>query len=1017
MKRILSIFLSIAVMLTMLATPVLASDQPTVTVQSVENLAAIGDEVKLKVSVANNPGFTSFAWKINYDTDRLELKDFEYTYDLVIPGYGTIKQNYAIQDFDQKVNNVETSKIAGAKITTWTGGGDLFGIAFTVKENAPSGKATVSIENVETFNGDVPVAFTYIAGTVDVDGIDCDEGHDYGDGAWQTRTAPTCEKDGEKFRVCTRKGCGYEQTETIPLLGHAYSDFIEVDEKNHKQVCANDANHVIYGEHNIVNNICTECGYEEIGEDIPPEDIPTGDIPSGDIPSGDIPSGDIPTGDVPTGDVPSMGENAGWEDIKNAISNPQEETFVVNMNGATEVPVEILETIAGTEATINFNMGDGISWTIMGEDVPENLYLDEINLNVKLNVTTIPDEVVKEVEAEEKIQVELTHNGEFGFEMYLNVELGSEKAGKWANLYYFNTETNSLEFQEDAEIDENGNAKFAFNHASNYVIALDDKSHRTDDVPTGDIPTGDIPTGDIPTGDVPTGDIPTGDIPTGDVPTGDVPTGDVPTGDIPTGDIPTGDVPTGDIPTGDVPTGDIPTGDIPTGDIPTGDVPTGDIPTGDIPTGDIPTGDIPTGDVPTGDIPTGDIPTGDIPTGDVPTGDIPTGDIPTGDIPTGDIPTGDIPTDGCESGNHDIQYHPAQPQSCDAIGWDAYETCSRCDYTTYVELPALGHSYGDFVPDDENNHKKVCANDSTHIITEAHTWDSGVYSGTGIKTYTCLVCDGTKTENIPVLNSNNRDSGDVKYTIKFDSNGGSNVVSKIVNKNGVVEVPAAPAREGYKFVGWYTDKALTIPYNFETKVTKSFTLYAKWEEVKTPEKEFKDIKATDWYYEAVKFVSEKGLMTGVEEDEFAPELQVTRAMLVTILYRNEGEPAVNKSVPFVDIDMNEYYTDAVIWADQNGIVKGISETEFAPDRIITREQIVTMLFRYAQHKAMDTSTLEENLAFDDAHEISEYADDAMKWAVGCGLIKGKTENTVHPGDYATRAEMATILYRFFGLKF
>ncbi len=1008
MKKILSIFLSIAVMLTTLAMPVMASNQPTVTVQSIETPTAIGSEVKLEVSVANNPGFTNFEWKVDYDTDRLELKAFESTYEHeLLPGVAiTYLPNFTVQ------SNIETGKITCANASAFTtSNAPVFGITFVVKENAPSGKAKVSIVSDLVNNSGVPVVFNYVAGTVNVDGVDCNEGHDWGD--WNVETEPTCEEEGLKVRICKRTGCGVEDTEVISELGHSYGRCTQVDEDNHKQVCANDEKHIVINPHNIVDNICTDCGYEEVIEDSPSGDIPPEDIPSGDIPSGDIPSGDIPTGDIPSGDIPSMEGTTGWEDIKDAISNSEEETFIVDMNGAEEVPAEIFETIAGTEATLKFNLTDEISWTIKGQDIPEDLNFSEINLNVQLNVTTIPTDVVKEVEAEERIQVELTHNGEFGFAMYLNVELGSESVGKWANLYYFNTATNSLEFQEAVEIDENGNAKFTFSHASNYVIAVDNKSHNVGDVPTGDVPTGDVPTGDVPTGDVPTGDVPTGDVPTGDVPTGDVPTGDVPTGDVPTGDVPTGDIPTGDVPTGDVPTGDVPTGDVPTGDVPTGDVPTGD--------------------VPTGDVPTGDVPTGDVPTGDVPTGDVPTGDVPTGDVPTGDIPTGDIPTDGCETGHHDIINHDAQPQTCEGIGWDAYETCSRCDYTTYVELPALGHNYGDFVTDDENNHKKVCENDNNHVITEAHDWGTGVVTTpatnltTGIKTYTCSVCGATKTEVIPrvVHSSNNSSSVEItRYAVKFDSNGGSFVASKTVKKNGVITMPVAPTKEGYTFDGWYTDQSLTNLYDFATEVTSNFTLYAKWTENEEkpgedkPEttKTYTDVKETDWYYEAVKFVSEMGLMTGVEEEEFAPDLLVTRAMLATILYRNEGEPAVNRSIPFADIDLSAYYANAVIWAHQNGIVKGITETEFAPNQIITREQIVAMIFRYAQYKGMATMTLEENLAFADAHEISEYAVSALNWAVGCGLIKGRTENTVHPRDNATRAEMATILYRFLSSK-
>ena len=115
---------------------------------------------------------------------------------------------------------------------------------------------------------------------------------------------------------------------------------------------------------------------------------------------------------------------------------------------------------------------------------------------------------------------------------------------------------------------------------------------------------------------------------------------------------------------------------------------------------------------------------------------------------------------------------------------------------------------------------------------------------------------------------------------------------------------------------------------------------------------------------------------------------------------------------FADIDMNMYYANAVIWAHQNGIVKGVTETEFAPHNNITREQIAAIMFRYAQYKGMDVITLEENHHYDYADEIMEYAVTAMKWAIGKGILKGRTERTINPADNATGVEIAAIIHRF-----
>ena len=110
--------------------------------------------------------------------------------------------------------------------------------------------------------------------------------------------------------------------------------------------------------------------------------------------------------------------------------------------------------------------------------------------------------------------------------------------------------------------------------------------------------------------------------------------------------------------------------------------------------------------------------------------------------------------------------------------------------------------------------------------------------------------------------------------------------------------------------------------------------------------------------------------------------------------------------------MDAYYANAVSWAKQNGIVNGVTETEFAPNDNITREQIAAIMYRYAQYKGMDAVTLEENLHFADSSEISEYAVSSMNWAVGTGLINGKSESKLAPKDNATRSEVAAILHRF-----
>lgn len=279
-------------------------------------------------------------------------------------------------------------------------------------------------------------------------------------------------------------------------------------------------------------------------------------------------------------------------------------------------------------------------------------------------------------------------------------------------------------------------------------------------------------------------------------------------------------------------------------------------------------------------------------------------------------------------------------------------------------------------------------------------------------------------------------SNTTRYTVKFDTDGGSAVSSKTVTRNSKAAEPADPTKDGYTFDGWYSDKNFTAVYDFNQPVTKNLTLYAKWTEVKTEEPDveqkmpdtecdgtstdncsslaFDDLNVKLWYHSDTDYVIENGLMEGTTSKTFEPNADLTRAMLVTVLYRLEGEPATNKSIPFTDIDMGAYYKNAVIWAQQNDIVKGISETEFAPNENITREQITAIIYRYAQYKEYDVSVGASTniLSYNDFADISEYAVPSVQYAMGSGLLEGRTETELNPKDNATRAEAAAILHRF-----
>lgn len=254
--------------------------------------------------------------------------------------------------------------------------------------------------------------------------------------------------------------------------------------------------------------------------------------------------------------------------------------------------------------------------------------------------------------------------------------------------------------------------------------------------------------------------------------------------------------------------------------------------------------------------------------------------------------------------------------------------------------------------------------------------------------------------------------GTTTYTVKFETNGGSEVENQKVKSNSKVTKPEDPTREGYKFEGWFVDEELESAYDFDTKVTKSFTLYAKWEEeYKNP---FVDVKRSQWFYDAIKFANQNKIFNGMSSTTFEPDTAMTRAMFVTVLYRLVGEPEVNGESKFVDVVEGSYYEKAVIWAEQNVIVKGISDTEFAPDVEITREQMSAIMHRFAKYMGYDVSVGEDTniLSYEDFAEISEYAIPSMQWAVGAGLMKGQTDSILNPRATTTRAEVATLLQRF-----
>ena len=240
-----------------------------------------------------------------------------------------------------------------------------------------------------------------------------------------------------------------------------------------------------------------------------------------------------------------------------------------------------------------------------------------------------------------------------------------------------------------------------------------------------------------------------------------------------------------------------------------------------------------------------------------------------------------------------------------------------------------------------------------------------------------------------------------------------------VIKGDVYGAPAEPGREGYTFGGWFTDKELTKPYDPAAPILEDTNLYPLWVKIVTPSEcdggpscpsyKFKDVNKGDWYHEAVDFAVKEGLFNGMTDTTFEPNTPMTRAMLVTVLWRYEGSPMVVGS-GFIDLTA-DWYMDPVAWAASKSIVMGVGGGRFDPDGKITREQLAAILYRYSFDKGFDVSKQSDFAGFPDKDKVSSWAKEAFAWAVAEKLITGN-EGRLDPQGSATRAQVATILMRF-----
>lgn len=275
------------------------------------------------------------------------------------------------------------------------------------------------------------------------------------------------------------------------------------------------------------------------------------------------------------------------------------------------------------------------------------------------------------------------------------------------------------------------------------------------------------------------------------------------------------------------------------------------------------------------------------------------------------------------------------------------------------------------------------------------------------------------------------------YTVTFDEGEHGRIVSgkakQTVGLTRVAAYPTVEADDGYIFKGWSSNgKLIENPSTYYIRSTTAFTaIYERSSgssinsssrpQSTTPIQgpatpsvvTFYDVPANSWYYNNVMSICNKGYMNGTSNNKFEPDARLTRGMLVTILYRYACEPDIyDASTSFVDVKPGQWYSNAVVWAADAGIVNGVDNTHFAPDANITREQLAAIMYRYSLAFGYDVSAAGNIIKYSDSASISDWAQTALIWTTGASIIDGKDGNRLDPQGLATRAEAATIIGRF-----
>lgn len=351
-------------------------------------------------------------------------------------------------------------------------------------------------------------------------------------------------------------------------------------------------------------------------------------------------------------------------------------------------------------------------------------------------------------------------------------------------------------------------------------------------------------------------------------------------------------------------------------------------------------------------------------------------------------------------------------------------------YTTYQQSGSTVTVYvtaksGSLTSDGALTLGTLSADDGTSFTVEKATGVKVLGSDNTEMTYTTVDTSGS-TGGTTSGGSNNNSGGSstpVTRPITIQSNSGGKVTASAAQaaQGKVVTLTAAP-NSGYTLqslrVTDATGKTVSLTdlgggkYTFvmpASAVTVSASFAAQAVDPASP---FGDVAPGTWYYDAVQYAYQHGLMSGTGEGQFSPDLATSRGMIVTILYRLAGSPATSGSPAFADVSKGDWYADGVTWASANGIVSGYPDGAFGPNDPITREQMTAILYQYARFQGKLDSGWADLSAFADAGAVSAWAQESVSWAVAKGLISGISADTLAPGGYTTRAQAAVILTAF-----